>query len=104
MGTALLALSSLFAPIQSWVARHADARRSSGLNATELHYVNVRPRPGREMRHAASSRRDAAERPPLRVLRASAEEIEGHDKVLGEIAKANKGHCLWLPPEPAPAA
>ena len=44
------------------------------------------------------------ERPPLRVLRASAEEIEGHDKVLGEIAKANKGHCLWLPPEPAPAA
>lgn len=63
MGTALLALSSLFAPIQSWVARHADARRSSGLNATELHYVNVRPRPGGEMRHAASSRRDAAERP-----------------------------------------
>ena len=44
------------------------------------------------------------ERPPLRVLRASAEEIEGHDKVLAEIAKANKGHCLWLPPEPAPAA
>ncbi|WP_234194187.1 hypothetical protein [Pseudacidovorax sp. NFM-22] len=69
MGTALLALSSLFAPIQSWVARHADARRSSGLNATELHYVNVRPRPGGEMRHAASSRRDAAERPPLRVVR-----------------------------------
>ena len=44
------------------------------------------------------------ERPPLRVLRASAEEIEGHDKVLAEIAKANKGHCLWLAPEPAPAA
>ena len=44
------------------------------------------------------------ERPPLRVLRASAEEIEGHDKVLGEIAKATKGHCLWMPPEPAPAS
>ena len=44
------------------------------------------------------------ERPPLRVLRASPEELEGHDKVLAEIAKANKGHCLWLPPEPAPAA
>ena len=44
------------------------------------------------------------ERPPLRVLRASAEEIEGHDKVLAEIAKANKWHCLWLAPEPAPAA
>ena len=41
---------------------------------------------------------------PLRVLRASPEELEGHDKVLAEIAKANKGHCLWLPPEPAPAA
>ena len=40
------------------------------------------------------------ERPPLRVLRASAEEIEGHDKVLAEIAKANKGHCLWIPPAP----
>lgn len=44
------------------------------------------------------------ERPPLRVLRASAEELEGHDKVLGEIAKANKGHCLWLPPAPPATA
>ncbi|MBP8267192.1 MAG: DNA polymerase III subunit epsilon, partial [Zoogloea sp.] len=44
------------------------------------------------------------ERPPLRVLRATDEELAGHDKVLGEIAKANKGHCLWIPPEPAPAA
>ena len=44
------------------------------------------------------------ERPPLRVLRATDEEIASHDKVLGEIAKANKGHCLWIPPEPAPAA
>jgi len=41
------------------------------------------------------------ERPPLRVLRATDEELAGHDKVLAEIAKANKGHCLWRPPEPA---
>ena len=40
------------------------------------------------------------ERLPLRVLRATDEELAGHDKVLGEIAKANKGHCLWIPPEP----
>ena len=45
-----------------------------------------------------------ADRPQLRVLRATADELEGHAKVLGEIAKANKGHCLWLPPEPAPTA
>jgi DNA polymerase-3 subunit epsilon len=48
------------------------------------------------------------ERVPLRVLRATDEELAGHDKVLAEIAKANKGHCLWIPPEPvepaAPAA
>lgn len=41
------------------------------------------------------------ERPPLKVLRATAEELAGHDKVLGEIVKATKGTCLWLPPEPA---
>lgn len=41
------------------------------------------------------------ERPPLRVLRATDDELAGHDKVLGEIAKATKGHCLWMPPEPA---
>ena len=44
------------------------------------------------------------ERPPLRVLRATDDELAGHDKVLGEIAKATKGHCLWMPPEPAPAS
>lgn len=41
-----------------------------------------------------------AERPPLRVLRASPEELEGHERVLGEIAKANKGNCMWIPPAP----
>lgn len=43
------------------------------------------------------------ERRPLRVLRASADELAAHDTVLAAIAKANKGKCLWLPPEP-PAA
>lgn len=39
------------------------------------------------------------ERPPLIVQRASAAELGEHDAVLAEIAKANKGLCLWLPPE-----
>ncbi|PKO55439.1 MAG: DNA polymerase III subunit epsilon [Betaproteobacteria bacterium HGW-Betaproteobacteria-21] len=43
----------------------------------------------------------AFERPPLCVQRASTAELEAHERVLGEIAKANKGTCLWLPPEPA---
>ncbi len=43
------------------------------------------------------------ERPPLRVLRASGEELAAHDEYLAAIAKANKGACLWLPPQ-APAA
>ena len=42
-------------------------------------------------------------RVPLRVLRASADELAAHDEVLGAIAKANKGKCLWLPPAPQPA-
>ncbi|NMG66890.1 DNA polymerase III subunit epsilon [Azoarcus indigens] len=44
------------------------------------------------------------ERPPLKVLRATAEELLGHDKVLGEIEKANKGLCLWKEPAPAEEA
>ncbi|GAA5185010.1 DNA polymerase III subunit epsilon [Niveibacterium umoris] len=43
------------------------------------------------------------ERRPLRILRASPEELAAHDEVIAAIAKANKGKCLWLPPEP-PAA
>lgn len=35
--------------------------------------------------------------PPLIVLRASEEELSAHDAVLADIAKANKGACLWLP-------
>jgi len=60
--------------------------------------------PAPQLDDADDQRAVLAERPPLRVLRATADELEGHAKVLGEIAKANKGHCLWLPPEPAPAA
>ncbi|NMF90121.1 DNA polymerase III subunit epsilon [Aromatoleum petrolei] len=47
------------------------------------------------------------ERPPLRVLRPTADELAEHDKVLRDISKANKGACLWIPPasaEEAPAA
>ncbi len=35
------------------------------------------------------------QRPPLAVLQASAEELADHARVLDEIAKANKGLCLW---------
>lgn len=37
------------------------------------------------------------ERRPIRIIRASAEELEGHERVLQEIAK--KGRCLWIPRE-----
>ncbi|HEX5393557.1 MAG TPA: DNA polymerase III subunit epsilon [Rhodocyclaceae bacterium] len=45
------------------------------------------------------------ERKPLRVLRATDEELADHDRVLQEVAKSSKGECLWLlVPEPeAPA-
>tara|TARA_R110001583_G_scaffold90144_3_gene231837 strand:- start:65747 stop:66472 length:726 start_codon:yes stop_codon:yes gene_type:complete len=52
-----------------------------------------------------SAQSDAAgggfERPPQLIQRASAAELEAHDQLLADIAKANKGLCLWLPPEPA---
>lgn len=38
-----------------------------------------------------------AERPPLRVLRASPDELAEHERVLAEIGKESKGNCLWLP-------
>lgn len=40
-------------------------------------------------------------RPPLVVLRASAEELAEHDRVLGEIAMESKGKCLWRDMESA---
>ncbi|APR05626.1 DNA polymerase III subunit epsilon [Thauera chlorobenzoica] len=43
-------------------------------------------------------------RAPLKVLRPSEAELQAHRAVLGEIAKANKGLCLWLPPEPEKAS
>lgn len=44
------------------------------------------------------------ERMPVRVLRANDAECEAHAANLAEIAKANKGLCLWLPPEAEAAA
>jgi DNA polymerase-3 subunit epsilon len=41
---------------------------------------------------------DGASRLPLKVLRASAEELVDHDRVLGEIVKESKGKCVWLQP------
>lgn len=41
------------------------------------------------------------ERPAVMVLRASADELEAHTAMLGEMAK--KGACLWLPPQSADA-
>ncbi len=43
-----------------------------------------------------------AVRPPLKVLRANPAELDAHADVLAQIAKANKGHCLWLPPQAGP--
>lgn len=37
----------------------------------------------------------AAERLPLRVLRASADELAEHERVLAEIGKESKGNCIW---------
>lgn len=45
----------------------------------------------------------SAARPPLLVLRASAEELADHDRVLREISKDSKGRCLWLNLAAAPA-
>ncbi|MBK7685130.1 MAG: DNA polymerase III subunit epsilon [Rhodocyclaceae bacterium] len=37
----------------------------------------------------------ATEHPPLRVLRASEDELAGHEKVLAEVDKQSQGKCLW---------
>jgi DNA polymerase-3 subunit epsilon len=36
-----------------------------------------------------------AERPALRVVRASAEEQAEHERVLAEIGQESRGNCLW---------
>ncbi len=46
----------------------------------------------------------AGERPPLRVLKASDDELAEHRRVLDEIAKESRGNCLWLTLEPPAAA
>ncbi len=43
-----------------------------------------------------------APRAAIRVMRASAEECAAARAALDDIAKANKGLCLWLPPERNP--
>jgi len=43
-------------------------------------------------------------RKPVKVLRVSDAELQTHDAVLADISKANKGLCLWLPPEEPAAA
>ncbi len=44
------------------------------------------------------------QRPPLRVLRASDEELAEHARVLGEIARESGGKCLWRDLERAPGS
>jgi DNA polymerase-3 subunit epsilon len=59
----------------------------------------------RPMPDAAASLALGVERPPLKVLRASDEELAAHDDVLADIEKANagRGGCLWLSkPEASP--
>jgi DNA polymerase-3 subunit epsilon len=46
---------------------------------------------------AAANSALSTERPPLKVLRASSEELAVHDAVLADIENANGGGCLWLP-------
>jgi DNA polymerase-3 subunit epsilon len=48
-----------------------------------------------EMDAAEIAALSGGERPPVRVLAASAEELLEHERVLAEIDKASKGKCLW---------
>jgi DNA polymerase III subunit epsilon len=40
---------------------------------------------------------------PLKVLSPQADELAAHEAVLADISKANKGLCLWIPPQAAEA-
>ncbi|MCK0513050.1 DNA polymerase III subunit epsilon [Aromatoleum buckelii] len=44
------------------------------------------------------------DRPPLKVLCASGEELAEHERVLQDIVKGTKGTCLWIPPAHEAAA
>lgn len=48
-----------------------------------------------EMGVAEMAALNTGERPPIRVLAASAEELAEHARVLAEIDKESKGKCLW---------
>lgn len=48
-----------------------------------------------EMGAAEMAALNTGERPPIRVLTASAEDLAGHERVLAEIDKESKGKCLW---------
>ena len=48
-----------------------------------------------EMNSASTIRRLPTTRPPLRVIAASAQELEDHHKKLDAI-KAKSGECIWL--------
>ena len=50
---------------------------------------------------ASPSRRRPAERAPLRIVRATPDELRLHDERLQEIDKASAGQCLWLQHEAA---
>lgn len=43
------------------------------------------------------------QRAPIRIVRATEDELVGHQRVLGEILKASKGKCLWQEPTPESA-
>ncbi len=44
----------------------------------------------------ANSEETGGERMPLKVLRASAEELAEHERILADIQEASQGKCLWL--------
>lgn len=48
-------------------------------------------------RDAADAPSMAGERMPLRVLRATDEELAAHERLLDDIALESKGRCIWRP-------
>ncbi|MGL1833852.1 DNA polymerase III subunit epsilon [Rhodocyclaceae bacterium SMB388] len=47
---------------------------------------------------ASESAARLGDRAPIRIIRASADELAEHDKVIVDIDKATKGQCLWRVP------
>lgn len=50
---------------------------------------------GNDSEDDTSIRRLAADRPPLKVIRAATDELDAHNIRLDEIDKASDGNCLW---------